>query len=220
MQNKGDGLIKEFGKELKRSGVISSYTNIPRARIPLLKIVLSTGISMDISFNVADGYCAVRPTKVLIDKYSALRPLVILMKAFLRQRALNNTHSKGIGSFLLVVLITAFLQYQDKVFTKEKNLGELFIDLLTFYGEQFNYREQGISIIGDGTIFYKPERSDFLMVENPQDPDIDLGKVVHEFETIRSNFVIAREILKQKNYSLASILTSTGGKKKLKTYDD
>lgn len=222
MQDDGDerGLLKRFSKELRRAHVTSAYTLILTARIPILKVVeSSTGISMDISFNTADGYCAVKPIGVLAAKYPSLRPLVIVMKAFLRQRSLNDTYTNGIGSFLLVILVTAFLQYEERTKSKKKTLGELLIRLLTFYGEEFNYKEMGISVGGEGMLFYKPEKSESLMVENPQDPNIDIGKVVHDFGAIAKNLVIARENLRRGEYSLAKILSPIERKKKLKLYD-
>jgi len=169
---------------------------------------------MDISFNVSDGYCAIEPTKQLCEKYIALKPLVIIMKAFLRQKGLNDTHIGGIGSFLLLVLVTAFLQYTIKE-NQEKNitLGKLLLELLSFYGKNFNYRKLGISIVGDGMLFNKPCFNDSLTVENPQDPDVDIGKSVRDFDNIAKEFITARDLLKQNGMSLASIIKSIPTKK-------
>jgi len=174
---------------------------------------------MDISFNISDGYCAVKPIKDLCVKYKCLRPLVLVMKAFLRQRGLNDTHTGGIGSFLVVVLVTAFLQHQIKQQTgiqKERTLGEILYDLLAFYGEEFNYRELGISIVGEGMFYKKQTMDENLSVENPQDPDLDIGKSVRDFPNIARNFMIAREKLKQSGWSLGSIIGTVSGMKKIK----
>eukprot|EP00826_Nyctotherus_ovalis_P028128 TRINITY_DN2215_c0_g2_i5.p1 TRINITY_DN2215_c0_g2~~TRINITY_DN2215_c0_g2_i5.p1 ORF type:complete len:306 (+),score=80.66 TRINITY_DN2215_c0_g2_i5:48-920(+) len=210
-------LIRKFNKELQRAQVAAHSLPIFSAKVPILKIVKpKTGIHMDISFNAPDGYCAVKPIKQLCDKYPPLKLLAITMKAFLRQKGLNDTHIGGIGSFLLVVLITAFLQFSAKEGQEEKTLGELLVGLLSFYGEDFNYRKLGISIVGDGMLFNKPCRNDSLTVENPQDPDVDIGKSVREYENIAKEFIAARDALKKSNMALSSIIKPIPTKKKLK----
>lgn len=224
IENESDcrGLIRKFAKELKRSHISNESIPILGAKVPILKIVeLHTGIHMDISFNASDGYCAVKPIKQLRDKYPALKSLVIVIKAFLRQKDLNETHTGGIGSFLLVVLVTAFLQYHIKESQgdkKHKPLSELLIGFFTFYGEDFNYKKLGISIVGEGMLYRKPNNNGFLMVENPQDPDMDIGKPVREFESIAKIFIEARDTLKKNKMSLSSIINPISSKKKVKIH--
>ncbi len=225
VENEGDArsLIRDFSRALRHAKVVKDCQPIFAARIPILKIVdADTGVHMDISFNIADGFCAVKPVKQLVSKYNALKPLVLVLKAFLRQRDLNDTHIGGIGSFLLVVMTTAFLQYkrkEGKAALAKATLGETLLDFFEFYGELFNYRELGISIIGDGMLYRKQGRNDNLSVENPQDPYFDVGKPVKDFGTIAKNFLIARErIMKDQSYSLASILKPIEGAKRLKRH--
>ena len=95
--------------------MVSEQEEILGARVPLLKIVeKETQIAMDISFNVLDGVKAIEPIKALIKKHPPLRPLVLIVKSYLRERGLNETYKGGIGSFLLLVLIVAFLQQERK----------------------------------------------------------------------------------------------------------
>jgi DNA polymerase sigma len=63
------------------------------------------------------------------------------------------------------------------------NLGSLLLDFFHLYGSSFNYQELGISIREGGSYFHKtdrvwanPGRQSILCIENPDQPDIDMGK--------------------------------------------
>ena len=42
-------------------------------------------------------------------KFPELRPLILVLKAFLKSRQLNETFTGGVGSFLLTILVTSYL---------------------------------------------------------------------------------------------------------------
>jgi DNA polymerase sigma len=63
------------------------------------------------------------------------------------------------------------------------NLGSLLLDFFHLYGVSFNYQQLGISIRDGGSYFAKtervwsnPGRQSILCIENPDQPDIDMGK--------------------------------------------
>lgn len=63
---------------------------ISRAKVPLVKFDdVASGVSVDISFDVANGPEAATVTRQLMDELPAMRPLVLLLKVFLQQRQLN-----------------------------------------------------------------------------------------------------------------------------------
>ena len=64
---------------------------------------------MDLSFNRTNGIYCVKLVKNLMIKYPELKPLMIVLKAFLKSRSLNETYSGGISSFLLTMLATSYL---------------------------------------------------------------------------------------------------------------
>ena len=190
------------------------------ARVPILKLVeRETRVEMDIAFNVLDGFKAVQPIKALIAKYPPLKPLVLVVKAFLRERRLNETYRGGIGSFLLVLLTTAFLQQlckENKDALAKTTLGMLLIKFFRFYGYDFNHEELGISIVGEGGFYPKPDRGSPLCVENPQDMTSIIGKSVRQYGEIVRAFQHAADKLLYTTPSLSAILHPFQRRKKKK----
>ena len=201
-------LVKKLSLSLKESGSILEQEEILSAKIPLLKITLKENfVSVDISFNVIDGCKAIEPIKELLKKYPQLRPLVLTIKAFLRQRKLNETYKGGIGSFLLIVMIVGFLQYQSKKKKlKEMNLGELLIGFFRFYGSELNHEQLGISIIGEGSLYKKIPSDQSLSIKNPQDQEADIGKCARQYNNVVKSFQYASDLLKYTSGSLAELI--------------
>jgi non-canonical poly(A) RNA polymerase PAPD5/7 len=136
--------------------------------------------------------------KDIIDDFTFIKPIIILLKFFLRQRDLNETFTGGISSFLLFNMVYAYLQYllRDKNQSEEKmnnmNLGSFLLGFLKFYGFEFNYKELGISIRDGGRFFKKYERNypynDNLCFENFQEISIDIGRAAYQFPIVRELF--------------------------------
>jgi len=126
------------------------------AKVPIVKLQLKeTKINLDISVDRKNGYDAKRIIKKSLNDFHALKPLMYLLKYFMRQKKLNETFSGGVSSFLLFNLVLAFLQYKNKTETSiNLNLGQLLVDFFQFYGFEFNYDEVGISVRYGG-FFYK-----------------------------------------------------------------
>jgi non-canonical poly(A) RNA polymerase PAPD5/7 len=80
-------------------------------------------------------------------KYAELKPLLVVLKCFLKSRQLNETYTGGVSSFLLTIMVVSHLQRQYKRFPKQEvDLGKHLIDFFELYGTLFNYEEVGISI--------------------------------------------------------------------------
>ncbi|MDR3582331.1 MAG: hypothetical protein P4L67_03600 [Candidatus Pacebacteria bacterium] len=209
-QKDSKALVKELSKLLKDDDVISEQEAVLGAKVPILKIIeKETGLPIDISFNAADGYKAIEPIKELMKRYPPLKSLTLVIKAFLRERRLNETYTGGIGSFLLVTMIVAFIQFEckdRKKNLKETNLGELLIHFFRFYGSEFNHVMLGISVVGDGTFYKKKEPDITLSVENPMDIDSDVGKQVRHYNDVVKTFQFASDLLRYTGASLGGIL--------------
>lgn len=177
---------------------------------PILKIIeKQTQIPMDITFNIIDGYQAVNPIKQLMKKYPPLKPLALVIKAFLRERKLNETYKGGVGSFLLVILVVAFLQFERKELEDDfykKTLGELLILFFKFYGSDFNYTDLGISVIGDGMFIQKPSGHMGLYVENPQNAEQNLASGARRFTEIVKTFNNAYDLLRYSSATIGEII--------------
>lgn len=119
----------------------------------------------------------------------ALRSLVMVTKAFLSQRGMNEVFSGGLGSYSIVCLAVSFLQMHPKIRRGEldpnKNLGVLLMEFFELYGVYFNYEQVGISLRDGGMYFNKKKRAwhsydkpDLLSIEDPADPSKYLSPVV------------------------------------------
>lgn len=89
------------------------------------------------------------------------------------------------------------------------------IDFFELYGTQFNYEDIGLSIRKGGKYFQKSsrgwegwdERSRFrLCVENPQDPEVDIGRSAYNIKKVQRAFQHAYDTLIFNNSSSVSLL--------------
>ncbi|CAN0474590.1 unnamed protein product, partial [Laminaria digitata] len=75
---------------------------IKKAKVPLVKFVhVSTGVQVDVCFNQPSGMKSGDAAKEMMRQMQPVRPLVMVLKAYMGQRKLNETYAGGIGSFLL-----------------------------------------------------------------------------------------------------------------------
>eukprot|EP00347_Sterkiella_histriomuscorum_P011055 403373923 len=210
-------MINRLAGSLMKSGICKSIEAIKHAKVPIIKLQdKETSCNIDISFNRTNGIYCVKLVKTLMIKYPELRPLMIVLKAFLKCRGLNETYSGGISSFLLTMLATSYLQMAYKSGKTDKmDLGKHLIDFFELYGTKFNYEQIGISIRQDGFYFQKVKRGwqqydeknkSRLCVENPQDPTIDIGFNAYNIKRIQRAFQHAYDTLIYNSSNTVSIL--------------
>lgn len=60
--------------------------------------------------NQANGVATCKMINNYLKKYPALRAIVLIIKAFLHQRSMNEVYSGGLGSYSIVCLAVSFLQ--------------------------------------------------------------------------------------------------------------
>ena len=106
-----DGPIYKFAEELEKCSFYRDMNFISTAKIPIIKISEQfSGCNVDITF---DHPCNAEQLEVLVKKYASefpeFRPLLLILKYFLYQRALNIPFQGGLGSFALMVLVRHFL---------------------------------------------------------------------------------------------------------------
>jgi non-canonical poly(A) RNA polymerase PAPD5/7 len=174
-------VLHALANTLRRAGVTDKVTIIAKAKVPIIKFVTIHGrFAVDVSINQANGVQAGKVINSFLLAMPALRALVLVTKAFLSQRSMNEVFSGGLGSYSIVCLAISFLQMHPKIRRGEidptKNLGVLVMEFFELYGCYFNYTEVGISLRGGGTYFSKRERGwvDFrqqnlLSIEDPSD---------------------------------------------------
>ncbi len=130
-------VLHVLANALKRSGITSYVTIIAKAKVPIVKFVTTHGrFKVDISINQANGLVAGQMITGFLKNMipntegresKALRGLIMITKAFLNQRSMNEVYTGGLGSYAIVCLAVSFLQMHPKVRTgeidPEKNLG-------------------------------------------------------------------------------------------------
>ncbi len=183
-------VLYALANTLKRAGITSKVTVIARAKVPIVKFVTVYGrINVDISVNQQNGIISGSIINgFLKDMHAgsgegslALRSLVLITKAFLNQRSLNEVYTGGLGSYSIVCMAINFLQMHPKIrrgeIDPDKNLGVLLMEFFELYGCYFNYEEAGISVRNGGYYFQKKQRGwvdyqkgGLISIEDPADP--------------------------------------------------
>eukprot|EP00026_Physarum_polycephalum_P003288 Phypoly_transcript_03298.p1 GENE.Phypoly_transcript_03298~~Phypoly_transcript_03298.p1 ORF type:complete len:780 (+),score=171.11 Phypoly_transcript_03298:121-2460(+) len=210
---------------------------IPSAKVPILKLTTKLGeVKLDISVAFNDE----PPNSVKIAEYlqkqPVLRPLVITLKQFLQQFLLNDTYTGGAGSYLLTLMSISLLQFRENPrspaflgtggnsishFGQSNELGYILLEFFELYGRIFNYHKHGISVRGNGSYFSKQERGWFqphapqlLSIEDPSDPENDVGRGSFNMMQVRLVFFQAFVRLTHPdtertmpNYKVSSLLT-------------
>ncbi|KAF8334537.1 hypothetical protein F5887DRAFT_990478 [Amanita rubescens] len=182
-------VLYALANTLKRAGITSKVTVIARAKVPIVKFVTVYGrINVDISVNQQNGIISGSIINgFLKDMHAgsgegslALRSLVLITKAFLNQRSLNEVYTGGLGSYSIVCMAISFLQMHPKIrrgeIDPDKNLGVLLVEFFELYGCYFNYEEAGISVRNGGYYFQKKQRGwvdyqkgGLVSIEDPAD---------------------------------------------------
>ncbi|KAF8630769.1 hypothetical protein AX15_002738 [Amanita polypyramis BW_CC] len=215
---------------LKRSGITPKVTVIARAKVPIVKFVTTHGrFNVDISVNQQNGIISGSIINgFLNDMHTggkvgsgnlALRSLVLIAKAFLSQRSMNEVYTGGLGSYSVVCMAISFLQMHPKIrrgeINPDKNLGVLVMDFFELYGCYFNYEEAGISLRNGGYYFKKKQRGwvDFqkgglISIEDPADTTNDISRGSFGFQRVRMALAGAHGILTSIAYLRAGILNS------------
>ena len=185
---------------------------IPNTRVPLVKFTHGpTNISVDVCFNQTNGVQAAKLIHQYMDALPPLRPLTFVLKYFLAARGMNKPYSGGMGSFMLQMMIVSFLQQREREFVYNKmptnyNLGALLVEFFELYSMDFNYVTTGVSVRFDGYYFpkgaadrkedfWQPGRPFSFAMENPLEPNMDVGAPSFRVAVIHRAFEIAFKVL-------------------------
>lgn len=111
---------------------------------------------MDIGINNLDGYKAVPVIQSYVQKHRPLRPLLLVLKALLTHKNLNDASKSGLSSYALLCMTISFLQLNPTKISSDdfsdpigsRVLGKLLMGLLDYYGKdgKFSYGEMYISV--------------------------------------------------------------------------
>lgn len=190
--------LRAVAGELTNRGA-TAVEVVDSARIPIVKCRLD-GVAIDVSFDTDSGLRTARVVNDFLAAMPALRPLTLVVKCFLQQRELNETYSGGIGSFATQLMLVSFLQHRHRTdqATSTKsvpNLGSLLLEFFELYGRDYNYARTCISVRRNGSYvdkkskgFFNPARPNLLAIENPDEPDMDVGKNSYNILRVKRAF--------------------------------
>lgn len=171
-----------------------------------------TKCMVDINFEFVSGLKNTVIMKRYLSEYPFLRPLTIIVKYYLKFCLLNDPYTGGIGSYSLLVLILSFLQNHTKSkgklkeATEKENLATILIDFFQYYGILFDYSKYVVSVLNNGAYLLKEDKNwkyenfpDSLAIEDPENPDNDLGKASFNIKQIKLAFQHAYYVLTNPN---------------------
>eukprot|EP00670_Eutreptiella_braarudii_P027297 CAMPEP_0174378894 /NCGR_PEP_ID=MMETSP0811_2-20130205/122348_1 /TAXON_ID=73025 ORGANISM="Eutreptiella gymnastica-like, Strain CCMP1594" /NCGR_SAMPLE_ID=MMETSP0811_2 /ASSEMBLY_ACC=CAM_ASM_000667 /LENGTH=468 /DNA_ID=CAMNT_0015531251 /DNA_START=39 /DNA_END=1442 /DNA_ORIENTATION=- len=182
---------------------------IANAKVPIIKFTdRLSRLECDISINAIAGRQNTSMVKKLLDKYPQARPLVLIIKTYLRQRGLNEVFSGGLSSYSISLMAIHMLQmfYSDPRSVHNRmatSLGKLLIDFFHLYGWLFNYDAVAISVRDDGQYLSKQYfdsrpgakkrgRGGYLnmriAIEDPQNVDNDVSGGSWKIRSIKKAF--------------------------------
>jgi len=175
---------------------------LSNAKVPIVKCVSKKfDIPIDIGFHQTSGVSNTAIVTKLLSEYPPLRPLVIVLKYFLKTRGLHEPYSGGIGSYGLILMVTSFLQTWNKTNETPTDYGLLLVEFLALFGKHFNYTTHGISVL-QNSYFQKtekgwldPNRTFLLSIEDPNDPTNDVGRSSFRIMDVRLAFGFAYSVL-------------------------
>lgn len=113
-------MINKLYKKILRSSYFRRVIKLKHAKCPILKLQTRDMFDIDLAFNVENGQAWIDFMKKQMQERPNLRPLILVLKAFLWSWKLHDTASGGIGSYLLAILVICYLQnHKDE----ENDLG-------------------------------------------------------------------------------------------------
>jgi len=215
--------LYKLAKNLEDVAQRNSIEVLNSAKVPIIKMRdRKSGIEVDISFGVFSGK---ENSKVVLEyckKYPLVKPLTLVIKYYLKQKFLNNSWSGGIGSYTLVIMIISYLQLHAKNYGSETTLADHLLGFFCLYGSQFNYVETVISIVNEGKYLRKSDKNwmndnnpSLLSVEDPHNPDNDVGCIAFKIENAKEAFFQAYNILSEAKSQLASPASSEKESRKI-----
>eukprot|EP00798_Chlamydomonas_sp_ICE-L_P005147 gene5147-34957_t len=131
---------------------VSRVQVIARARLPIIKLRTKSNVDVDVSISDDGGSRAAKFMVQQSQAYPSMRPLVLVLKAFLKSQGLNDVANGGLSSYSLCNMVIAHLQEDLKAGRDVFDLGEGLYGFLLRFGEEFNYEVDAVSISNGGVV--------------------------------------------------------------------
>ncbi|KAM0678970.1 Poly(A) polymerase [Binucleata daphniae] len=194
-------ILSDISKKIHNASFLDqSYVlHIKQARVPLLKLRDKTyGIEFDIIVNKSNSINQANYMCSEIEKKPYLKSMILLLKHFLKSRALNDSRFGGLCSYAQFLMLLSFAQLhpilQQKNINPKYNLGVLFLDFFQFYGFDFPYETVTISVVNK-SYNKKSISNSIISIEDPIDTKHDVGDNCIQMYSIKEVFQHAYKIM-------------------------
>ena len=168
----------------------TDWNPLPQARVPVLKFTAKPGIHIDISIDELHGPLSVSPVRSIFLKFPCLLPAQILIKTMLYHYKLDSPYSGGISSYVLQIMLLAYIQYGQS-----DNITDLIVGFFKFYGQEFNFTLTGIDVVGNGRFFSRLkenclnlESPSTMYIRDPMNPNNILGHNAFKMPQVKELF--------------------------------
>jgi DNA polymerase sigma len=112
-------------------------------------------IKVDITINIEGVTSVGYESTVLMREWISMMPilqkLVLLLKYLLSYHGYNSNFTGGIGSYCLFVMVAAYMK--DNAKEKEGNEAKEFLNILKWYGEEFDNLNNSVWLREEGNCF-------------------------------------------------------------------
>lgn len=125
---------------------------IRHARIPIIKMRTRANVTVDISLGDELGPRAANYVIQQARAHPPLRPLVLVLKSYLKGCGLNEVATGGLSSYSLTHMAIAHLLEEAKAGRDVFDLGETLYSFLLRYGDEFSYVEEAVSVASGGIV--------------------------------------------------------------------
>lgn len=125
---------------------------IRSSRIPILRATTHDGVVLDVSFANDSGPKAAAYLKLRADEFTALQPLVLTLKSYLRSCSLNDVSQGGLGSYALALMVIGHLQVEEASGADVSDPGAMLASWLRRFGTQFVPTQHMVDVKAGGIV--------------------------------------------------------------------
>eukprot|EP01065_Artemidia_motanka_P042399 TRINITY_DN5689_c0_g1_i3.p1 TRINITY_DN5689_c0_g1~~TRINITY_DN5689_c0_g1_i3.p1 ORF type:complete len:575 (+),score=174.60 TRINITY_DN5689_c0_g1_i3:195-1727(+) len=111
-------VVPALGGGLRAAGF--DVHEVLNTKVPIAKFHdPATGLQGDVSFNVSSAVPSAVNVRRLLKEFPKARPLILVLKSFLRLKDANNPYTGGLSSYSLYLMVFSFLQLRYGRSTRE-----------------------------------------------------------------------------------------------------
>ena len=222
------GHLRTIARTLRNKGVCKRAEIISSAKVPIAKLDAyhqgsRTTIKLDLAIGVSNGLAAAEWIREQVEEFTALKPLVLVLKRLLQIHKLNNAATGGCGGYLLISLVVSHLkQCTPAMRVKKDGLGDLLLGFFRRFGVMFDYgstavaasRPAGTCSVESVDVAPNPfGPRPFIICEDPQERSRNITASAYRFPEVRELFKkCLQSMASKKGLDFMEILLSQSAK--------